>query len=154
MLRYVMMRILGAGDGSKGLRSPGDIAPPLGGWEGLNQHGGLTHDGNKREAKGTARDRSAERVDVMGLPAVTAFPSCPACRASVRGQDAGLEQTGVAGGQICASGRASLWAAQRPQSSRRVAIRAEVPLAAKAPRDWSQAGVTKRERGLDRVSYG
>ena len=30
-----------------------------------------------------------------------------------------------------------------------VEVKAEVPWAAKVPRDWSQAGVTNRERGLD-----
>ena len=39
MLRYVMMRILALAVISKRLRSPGVIAPPLGGWEGLNLHG-------------------------------------------------------------------------------------------------------------------
>lgn len=29
----------GTGGDSKRRRSPGDIAPPLGGWEGLNPHG-------------------------------------------------------------------------------------------------------------------
>lgn len=154
MLCYVMTRILGTDRDAEGKRSPGVYCTSPGRLGGIKP--ARRTDGWLEQARngGTARDRSAERVDAMGLPAVTAFPSCPACRASVRGQDAGLEQTGAAGGQICASGRASLWAAQRPQSSRRVAIRAEVPWAAKVPRDWSQAGVTKRERGLDRVSYG
>ena len=39
MLRYVMMRVLGTDGDSEHLRSPGVIAPPLGGWEGLNLHG-------------------------------------------------------------------------------------------------------------------
>jgi len=38
-MRYVMSRILGTDGGSKHRRSPGVIAPPLGGWEGLNLHG-------------------------------------------------------------------------------------------------------------------
>ena len=37
MLCYVMTRILGTDGDAKGRRSPGVIAPPLGGWEGLNQ---------------------------------------------------------------------------------------------------------------------
>ena len=39
---------------------------------------------------------------------------------------------------------------RRPQSRQCVAVRAKVPWAAKVPRDWSQAGVTNRERELVR----
>jgi len=34
-MRYVMSRILGTDGDSKHQRSPGVIAPPLGGWEGI-----------------------------------------------------------------------------------------------------------------------
>ena len=39
MMRYVMMRIPGTHAPTKHQRSPGGIAPPWGGWEGMNQHG-------------------------------------------------------------------------------------------------------------------
>ena len=55
---------------------------------------------------------------------------------------------------------------RRPQSRRCVAVKAEVPWAAKVPRDWSQAGVSegdsgiseacrccRKRRGLDRFPY-
>ena len=62
MLRYVMMRIL-APTVIRSARSPGVIAPPLGGWEGLNLQESVT-------------------VDASGgnwHSLLTASPFCPAC---------------------------------------------------------------------------
>ena len=52
----------------------------------------------------------------------------------VRGQGAGLEQTGAAAGLLCVRSSESVERLRRPQSRRRVAVRAEVPWAAKVPR--------------------
>jgi len=55
-------------------------------------------------------------------------------RASVRWQGAGLEQTGAAGGPVVREVERVCGRLRRPQSRRRVAVRAEVPWAAKVPR--------------------
>ena len=52
----------------------------------------------------------------------------------VRGQGAGLEQTGAAGGPVVREVERVCGRLRRPQSRRRVAVRAEVPWAAKVPR--------------------
>ena len=72
----------------------------------------------------------------------------------MRWQGAGLEQTGAEGRPIVREVERVCGRLRRPQSRRCVAVRAEVPWAAKVPRDWSQAGVTNRERELDRFPYG
>ena len=65
----------------------------------------------------------------------------------VRGQGAGLEQTGAAGMPIVREVERVCGRLRRSQSRRRVAVRAEVPWAAKVPgglepswRDWRRDG--------------
>ena len=55
-------------------------------------------------------------------------------RASVRWQGAGLEQTDAAGGPVVREVERVCGRLRRPQSRRRVAVRAEVPWAAKVLR--------------------
>ena len=55
-------------------------------------------------------------------------------RASVRQQGAGLEQTDAAGGSVVREVERVCGRLRRPQSRRRVAVRAEVPWAAKVLR--------------------
>ena len=52
MLCYVITQILGTDGDADGKQSPGVIAPPLGGWEGLKLHGGLTVGLSEREMEG------------------------------------------------------------------------------------------------------
>ena len=86
----------------------------------------------------------------------------------MRWQGAGLEQTGAEGRPIVREVERVCGRIRRPQSRRRVAVRAKVPWAAKLPRDWSQAGVIggvaaapakqaaarRNERELDRFQGG
>ena len=65
----------------------------------------------------------------------------------VRGQGAGLEQTGAAGGPVVREVERVCGRLRRPQSRRCVAVRAEVPWAAKVLRelepswrDWRRNG--------------
>ena len=65
----------------------------------------------------------------------------------VRWQGAGLEQTGAVGGPLVREVKRVCGRLRRPQSRRRVAVRAEVPWAAKVPRglepslrDWRRNG--------------
>ena len=55
----------------------------------------------------------------------------------VRGQGAGLKQTDAAGGPVVREVERVCGRLRRPQSRRCVAVKAEVPWAAKVPRDWS-----------------
>ena len=86
----------------------------------------------------------------------------------MRWQGAGLEQTGAEGRPIVREVERVCGRLWRPQSRRCVAVKAEVPWAAKVLRDWSQAGVIggvtdapaeqaaarRNERELDRFLFG
>ena len=89
------------------------------------------------DAKPGTKDRQGLKWRVWRLPTVTAFPL------KVREQGAGLEQTGAAGRPLVRGIERVCGRFRRPQSRRRVAVRAEVPWAAKVPkrlepswRDW------------------
>jgi len=127
-MRYVMMRIPGTHVPTKYRRSPGVYCTSLGRLGG-DEPARLT------DAKPGTKDRQGLKWRVWRLPTMTAFPL------KEREQGAGLENgrrawtIGVWLERVCGRLR-------RPQSRRRVAVRAEVPRAAKVPKGWSQAGVT------------
>lgn len=87
MMRYVMMRIPGTHGLTKHRRSPGVHCTSLGRLGG-DEPARLT------DAKPGTKDRQGLKWRVWRLPTVTAFPL------KVRGQGAGLEQTGAAGGPM------------------------------------------------------
>lgn len=65
---------------------------------------------------------------------MTAPPLCPACPGICALAGAGLEQTDAAGGPVVREVERVCGRLRRPQSRRRVAVRAEVPWAAKVLR--------------------
>lgn len=107
------------------------IAPPLGGWEGLNLQESVT-------------------VDASGgnwHSLLTASPFCPACPGicALAGRRSGTD--GRRGRADCASVERVCGRLRRPQSRRCVAVKAEVPWATKVLRglepswrDWRRDG--------------
>ena len=141
MKRYVMMRIPGTHAPAKHRRSTGVHCTSLGRL-GVDEPARLT------DAKPGTKDRQGLKWRVWRLPTVTAFPL------KVREQGAGLEQTGAAGGPMGAWIERVCGRLRRPQSRRRLAVRAEVPRAAKVPRGLEPSWRDWRRRRIREACSG